>query len=167
IIWGSGSGGRMSDRQQGSVGGDARRRLRDHAGLFASGLAHLAVLLGIVLVGSPRLFATTPPPTIVVDIVRPDEIAKGELHQTARDAAEKARPHAPAAASPAATTADSATAGSAAAGRRTAAAFAPAIACQDGVRRAGFHLALSLAGEPARRRRAGGRLPDLRKHGQA
>ena len=73
----------MSDRQQGSVGGEAqRRRLRDNAGLLASGLAHTLLLLGIVVIGSPRLFATTAPQAIVVEIVRPEEVAKGETRET-------------------------------------------------------------------------------------
>jgi hypothetical protein len=73
----------MSDRQQGSVGGEAqRRRLRDNAGLLASGLAHTLLLLGIVVIGSPRLFATPAPQAIVVEIVRPEEVAKGELRET-------------------------------------------------------------------------------------
>jgi hypothetical protein len=72
----------MTNLQQGSVGGEAqRRRLRDSAGLLASGLTHGLLLLGIVLFGSPRLLATTPPQAIVVDIVRPEEIAKGTLSE--------------------------------------------------------------------------------------
>jgi hypothetical protein len=66
--------------QQGSGGGETpRRRLRDSAGLLASGLAHGLLLLGIFLFGSPRLLATTAPQSIVVDIVKPEEIAKGAL----------------------------------------------------------------------------------------
>jgi hypothetical protein len=72
----------MTTLQQGSVGGGAqRRRLRDSAGLLASGLAHGLLLLGVVLFGSPRLLATTAPEPIVVDIVKPEEIAKGKLSE--------------------------------------------------------------------------------------
>lgn len=72
----------MTKLQQGSVGGEAqRRRLRDSAALLASGLAHGLLLLGVVLFGSPRLLATTAPEPIVVDIVRPEEIAKGTLSE--------------------------------------------------------------------------------------
>lgn len=72
----------MTNLQQGSVGGEAqRRRLRDSAGLLASGLAHGLLLLGVVLFGSPRLSATTAPEPIVVDIVKPEEIAKGTFSQ--------------------------------------------------------------------------------------
>jgi hypothetical protein len=73
----------MADLQQALVMGEAQRvRVRDGALLLASALAHVAILLGVVLIGSPRLFATVPPQAIVVDIVRPEEvpeIAKGEL----------------------------------------------------------------------------------------
>ena len=73
----------MADLQQALVMGEAQRvRVRDGAVLLASALAHVAILLGVVLIGSPRLFATVPPQAIVVDIVRPEEvpeIAKGEL----------------------------------------------------------------------------------------
>lgn len=72
----------MTKLQQGSVGGEAqRRRLRDSAWLLGSGLAHGLLLVGIVLFGSPRLLATTPPAPIVVDLVKPEEIAKGTLSQ--------------------------------------------------------------------------------------
>jgi hypothetical protein len=75
----------MTTLQQGSVGGEAqRRRLRDSAGLLASGLAHGLLLLGVVLFGSPRLLATTAPEPIVVDIVKPEEIAKGYLSEPSR-----------------------------------------------------------------------------------
>jgi hypothetical protein len=75
----------MTALQQGSVGGGAqRRRLRDSAGLLASGLAHGLLLLGVVLFGSPRLLATTAPEPIVVDIVKPEEIAKGKLSEPSR-----------------------------------------------------------------------------------
>jgi hypothetical protein len=70
----------MTNLQQGSAGGGAqRRRLRDSAGLLVSGLAHGLLLLGVVLFGSPRLLATTAPQAIVVEIVKPEEIAKGTL----------------------------------------------------------------------------------------
>lgn len=73
----------MADLQQALVMGEAQRvRVRDGAVLLASALAHVAILLGVVLIGSPRLFATVPPQAIVVDIVRPEEvpeIAKGEV----------------------------------------------------------------------------------------
>jgi hypothetical protein len=59
-------------------------RLRDGAWLLASGLAHVLVLLAIVLLGSPRLLATVAPDPIVVDIVRPEEIAKGEEEADAK-----------------------------------------------------------------------------------
>jgi hypothetical protein len=60
-------------------GGEAQRpRLRDSAGLLASGLAHGLLLLAIVLFGSPHLFATVAPEPIVVEIVRPEELAKGK-----------------------------------------------------------------------------------------
>jgi hypothetical protein len=85
----------MSDRQQGSVGGEAqRRRLRDNAGLLASGLAHTLLLLGIVVIGSPRLFATPAPQAIVVEIVRPEEVAKGELRETPPTKQAEAQPQA-------------------------------------------------------------------------
>jgi hypothetical protein len=75
----------MTTLQQGSVGGGAqRRRLRDSAGLLASGLAHGLLLLGVVLFGSPRLLATTAPEPIMVDIVKPEEIAKGNLSEPSR-----------------------------------------------------------------------------------
>jgi hypothetical protein len=75
----------MTTLQQGSVGGEAqRRRLRDSAGLLASGLAHGLLLLGVVLFGSPRLLATTAPEPIMVDIVKPEEIAKGNLSEPSR-----------------------------------------------------------------------------------
>jgi hypothetical protein len=59
-------------------------RLRDGAGLLASGLAHVLVLLAIVLLGSPRLFATVTPDPIVVDIVGPEEIGKGKEEADAK-----------------------------------------------------------------------------------
>jgi hypothetical protein len=74
----------MPDLQQALAIGDARRsRLRGGAVMLASALAHVAILLGVFLFGSPRLLATVPPEAIVVDIVRPDEIAKGELTEKA------------------------------------------------------------------------------------
>jgi hypothetical protein len=73
----------MADLQQALALGEAQRvRVRDGAVLLASALAHVTILLGVFLIGSPRLFATVPPQAIVVDIVRPEEvpeIAKGEL----------------------------------------------------------------------------------------
>jgi len=75
----------MTNLQQGSVGGEAlRQRLRDNAWLLASGLSHGLLLLGVVLFGSPRLLATTAPEPIVVDIVKPEEIAKGTVSQPSR-----------------------------------------------------------------------------------
>jgi hypothetical protein len=59
-------------------------RLRGGAWLLASGLAHVLVLLAIVLLGSPRLLATVAPDPIVVDIVRPEEIAKGKEEADAK-----------------------------------------------------------------------------------
>jgi hypothetical protein len=73
----------MPDLQRALVIGDAPRlRLRGSGVLLASAGAHLAVLLGIFLFGSPRLLATVPPEAIVVDIVRPEEIGS-ELKETA------------------------------------------------------------------------------------
>jgi hypothetical protein len=70
----------MPDVQQAFAIGDARRlRLRESSVVLASALVHVAILLCVFLFGSPRLLATVPPESIVVDIVRPDEIAKGEL----------------------------------------------------------------------------------------
>src|SRR5262249_18271456 len=69
----------MADLQQASVGAKAQRsRLRDNAGLLASVLAHVMVLVAAVLFGTPRQLATASPQPIVVDIVRPEEIAKSE-----------------------------------------------------------------------------------------
>lgn len=74
----------MPDLQQASVIGNARwGRLRDNAGLIASALVHATLLLGVLLFGSPRLLATAAPQPIVVDIVRPEEIAKGEMTRSA------------------------------------------------------------------------------------
>jgi hypothetical protein len=55
-----------------------RRRLRDGAGLLASGLAHGLLLLAVVLLGSPHLFVTVAPEPIVVEIVQPEELAEGK-----------------------------------------------------------------------------------------
>jgi len=64
-------------------GGEAQRpRLRDGAGLLASGLAHGLLLLAVVLLGSPHLFATVAPEPIVVEIVQPEELAKGTPQET-------------------------------------------------------------------------------------
>jgi hypothetical protein len=52
-------------------------RLRDGAGLLASGLAHGLLLIAIVLLGSPQLYATVAPEPILVEIVQPEELAKG------------------------------------------------------------------------------------------
>jgi outer membrane biosynthesis protein TonB len=74
----------MPDLQQAVAIGETRRSpLREGAVVLASALAHVAILLGIFLFGSPRLLATVPPEAIVVDIVRPDEIPKGEATETA------------------------------------------------------------------------------------
>lgn len=74
----------MPDLQQAAVIGNARwRRLRDNAGLIASALVHATLLVGVLLFGSPRLLATAAPQPIVVDIVRPEEIAKGETTRSA------------------------------------------------------------------------------------
>jgi hypothetical protein len=78
----------MTERHQRTGGEAQRRRLRNAAGLLASGLAHGLLLLAIVLFGSPRLFATVTPEPIVVDIVPseeivpPEELAKGESLET-------------------------------------------------------------------------------------
>jgi outer membrane biosynthesis protein TonB len=58
-----------------------RPRLRDRAGLIASALAHALLLLATVLVGSPQLFATVAPEPIVVEIVRPEELAEGKMQE--------------------------------------------------------------------------------------
>jgi hypothetical protein len=79
----------MTEVPQRSAGEEARRpRLRDGAGLLASVLAHTALLVGIVVFGSPRLFATVSPSPIVVDIVRPDELDKGKLTSAASQPAQ-------------------------------------------------------------------------------
>jgi flagellar motor protein MotB len=74
----------MTNVQQGSVTPEGKaRRLRDSAGLLASGFVHALLLLVIFLFGSPRLLATTAPQSIVVDIVRPEELPKGALTEPA------------------------------------------------------------------------------------
>jgi hypothetical protein len=74
----------MTKLQQGSVTLESKaRRLRDSAGLLASGLVHALLLLGVFLFGSPRLLATTAPQSIVVDIVQPEELPKGALTELA------------------------------------------------------------------------------------
>src|SRR5262245_15091727 len=65
----------MTELPQRSAGEEAQR---GGAGLLASGLVHGLLLLAIVLLGSPHLFATVPPEAIVVEIVRPEELAKGK-----------------------------------------------------------------------------------------
>ena len=72
----------MTEVPQRSGGEAARRpRLRDRTGLLASGLAHGLLLVAIILFGSPNLFATVVPEPIVVEIVRAEELAKGELRE--------------------------------------------------------------------------------------
>jgi len=73
----------MPDLQQAAVIGNARSHLRDNAGLLASVLAHGTLLLAVLLLGSPRLLATAAPQAIVVDIVRPEELPKGEATRSA------------------------------------------------------------------------------------
>jgi hypothetical protein len=63
--------------------GEEAQRLRDRAGLLASALAHGLLLVAIILFGSPNLFATVAPEPIVVEIVRAEELAKGELREPA------------------------------------------------------------------------------------
>ena len=76
--------GRAMPEQRASVTGEARRsRLRDNAGLLASMLAHAIALLAVVLLGSPRVLATASPQSIMVDIVRPEEVAQGEITRSA------------------------------------------------------------------------------------
>jgi hypothetical protein len=83
----------MTEVPQRSGGEEAQRpRLRDGAGLLASGLAHGMLLLAIVLLGSPRLFATVTPEPIVVDIVRPEEIAKGKPREAVDAKPSEAQP---------------------------------------------------------------------------
>src|ERR1700736_2054709 len=72
----------MTEVPQRPRGEEAQRpRLRDRAGLLASGLAHGLLLVAIILFGSPNLFATVAPEPIVVEIVRAEELAKGELRE--------------------------------------------------------------------------------------
>ena len=72
----------MTEAPQRSGGEEAQRpRLRDRAGLLASALAHGLLLVAIILFGSPNLFATVAPEPIVVEIVRAEELAKGELRE--------------------------------------------------------------------------------------
>jgi hypothetical protein len=69
----------MTQAPQRSRGEEAQRPpLRDGAGLLASGLVHGLLLLAIILLGSPHLFATVAPEPILVEIVRPEELAKGK-----------------------------------------------------------------------------------------
>jgi outer membrane biosynthesis protein TonB len=85
----------MPDPKQASVIGKARWfRLRANAGLVASALAHGTVLLAVVLFGTPRQLATAAPQPIVVDIVRPEEIAQVEATRSV--APESATKQAPA-----------------------------------------------------------------------
>jgi hypothetical protein len=74
----------MTEVPQRPGGEEAQRpRLRDRAGLLASALAHGLLLVAIILFGSPNLFATAAPEPIVVEIVRAEELAKGELREPA------------------------------------------------------------------------------------
>jgi hypothetical protein len=74
----------MTEVPQRPGGEEAQRpRLRDRAGLLASALAHGLLLVAIILFGSPNLFATVAPEPIVVEIVRAEELAKGELREPA------------------------------------------------------------------------------------
>jgi hypothetical protein len=78
----------MPDLQQAVVIGEARRlRMRTAFVFLISALAHF-VVAAFVVFGSPRLFATVPPESIMVDIVRPDEVAKGEMGVPAPDPAQ-------------------------------------------------------------------------------
>ena len=80
---------------QRSAGEAQRPRLRDGAGLLASGLAHGLLLVVIVLLGSPHLFATAAPEAIVVEIVQPEELAKGKSLETDQAKQIQAEPRAP------------------------------------------------------------------------
>ena len=72
----------MTEVPQRPRGEEAQRpRLRDRAGLLASAFAHGLLLVAIILFGSPNLFATVAPEPIVVEIVRAEELAKGELRE--------------------------------------------------------------------------------------
>jgi hypothetical protein len=74
----------MTEVPQRLAGEEAQRpRLRDRAGLIASALAHALLLVAIVLLGSPQLFATVAPEAIVVELVQPEELAKGKSLETA------------------------------------------------------------------------------------
>jgi hypothetical protein len=72
----------MPKLQQAIVIGEASRlRIRTAFVFVISALAHSVLLVtAFVVFGSPKLLATVPPESIVVDIVRPDEVdvAKGE-----------------------------------------------------------------------------------------
>jgi hypothetical protein len=68
----------MPEVPQRPGGEEAQPRLRDGAGLLASGLVHGLLLLAVVLLGSPHLFATVAPEPIIVEIVQPEELAKGK-----------------------------------------------------------------------------------------
>src|SRR5262249_45102419 len=85
----------MAELQQGSGGREAQPRLRDGAWLLASVLAHTLLLVGIVVFGSPRLFATVSPQPIVVEIVPQEELAKGKLVGGAAQPAQQAKPQQP------------------------------------------------------------------------
>jgi hypothetical protein len=82
----------MAGLQQASIRGTGRSRLRDNAGLLASGLAHGTVLLAVLLFGSPRELATASPQSIVVDIVRPEEVPQGEVAPSAAPKQAQAQP---------------------------------------------------------------------------
>jgi hypothetical protein len=69
-----------------------RPRLRDRAGLLASALAHGLLLVAIILFGSPNLFAIVAPEPIVVEIVGPEELTKGQLREPADAKQSQARP---------------------------------------------------------------------------
>jgi hypothetical protein len=74
----------MPDGQRALAIAEARRfRLGEGAVVLASTLAHVTILLCVFLLGSPRLLATVPPSSIIVDIVRPEELTKGALTETA------------------------------------------------------------------------------------
>jgi hypothetical protein len=72
----------MPKLQQAIVIGEASRlRIRTALVFVVSAFAHSVLLVtAFVVFGSPKLLATVPPESIVVDIVRPDEVdvAKGE-----------------------------------------------------------------------------------------
>src|SRR5262249_37650083 len=58
-------------------------------GLIASVVAHLT-LGGVVLFGSPRLFATVPEKSITVDIITPTEFAQASKVESVPSASEAA-----------------------------------------------------------------------------